>query len=195
MAGAEDFEMLDDIQKQKVAEWIGEGAGLSEVQRRIKDEFGVSMTYMDVRFLVLDIGAQVKDKASAEPKPEPSTPPADTQAPLPPNDADGGETVEQDAVDDTGMNASDGSAEPQDEGFTPPGMEGGSVKVDLDRIVRAGAMASGTVTFSDGVTGSWYLDRFGRLGLTKVSKPGYQPSRADLEEFQIALQEKLAGGV
>ncbi len=70
----------------------------------------------------------------------------------------------------------------------------GDVKVELDRVVRAGALASGSVTFSDGVTGSWYLDRMGRLGLTKVSKPDYQPSREDLEAFQMALQEKLAQG-
>ena len=55
-------------------------------------------------------------------------------------------------------------------------------------------MASGSVTFSDGVTGGWYLDQMGRLALTKISKPGYQPSREDLEAFQIELQNKLTGG-
>ena len=182
--------MLDDLQKQAVAKWIEEGAGLSEVQRRIKDEFGISMTYMDVRFLVLDLGAQVKDKKSDEPKADEPKAAADTGAAQPRPD---GETAEPDSLAgaaDTGPNDAVAS-----DGYTPPGMDGASaVKVELDRIVRAGAMASGTVTFSDGVTGSWYLDRFGRLGLTKVSKPDYQPSRADLEEFQIALQEKLAGG-
>lgn len=187
--------MLDDIQKGKIAEWIGEGAGLSEVQRRIKDEFGVSMTYMDVRFLVLDLGAQVKDKADSGTKSEAVPQDADVKAPPPTlDDADVDKPTMPVADGDDDADAGDGMAA-QDEGFTPPGMDGGAVKVDLDRIVRAGAMASGSVTFSDGVTGSWYLDRFGRLGLTKVSKPGYQPSRADLEEFQIALQEKLAGGV
>lgn len=179
--------MLNDIQKQEIAGWLGDGASLSEVQRRIKDEFGISMTYMDVRFLVLDIGAQVKDRKSDEPK-------------APEQKAVSGEDVAQTVQDDTSAtpdalgDAADNGADAAD-GYTPPGMDGtSSVKVELDRIVRAGAMASGTVTFSDGVTGSWYLDRFGRLGLTKVSKPDYQPSRSDLEEFQIVLQEKLAGG-
>ena len=179
--------MLDDLQKQAVAKWIEEGAGLSEVQRRIKDEFGISMTYMDVRFLVLDLGAQVKDRKSDEPKADEPKAAADGVAAKPMTDEDAA------IPDSLGETADDGAA--ADDGYTPPGMDGASsVKVELDRIVRAGAMASGTVTFSDGVTGSWYLDRFGRLGLTKVSKPDYQPSRADLEEFQIALQEKLAGG-
>ena len=164
--------MLDESQKEQVRQWAAEGAGLSEIQRRIKDEFGISMTYMDVRFLMLDLHADVRDK----PEPKPAEPAESPAADLPPDGA------EADAPLDGG------------EGFTPPEMEGGNVKVELDRVVRAGAMASGSVTFSDGVTGSWYVDQMGRLGLTKVSKPGYQPTREDLEAFQMELQNKLAGG-
>lgn len=168
--------MLDDLQKQTVAKWIEDGAGLSEVQRRIKDEFGVSMTYMDVRFLVLDLGAQVKDRKSDEPRKE-SKQDAEAAAPVRDGVSENGDAVDESSSDDGGEN---------------PLVGGGAVTVDLDRVVRAGAMASGTVTFSDGVTGSWYLDRMGRLGLTKVSKPDYQPSREDLEAFQMELQNKLS---
>lgn len=45
-----------------VKEWIDGGASLAEVQTRLKDELGVSLTFMDVRMLVLDIGAEVQDK-------------------------------------------------------------------------------------------------------------------------------------
>ena len=185
--------MLDDRQKNAVRQWAADGAGLSEIQRRIKDEFGISMTYMDVRFLMLDIDAAVKDK------PEPKAREEGTG-----NREQGLENLEPGADDDrqTGK-PSNGQADEEDvddvapadgeDGYTPPGMDG-DVKVELDRVVRAGALASGSVTFSDGVTGSWYLDRMGRLGLTKVSKPDYQPSRADLEAFQMALQDKLAQG-
>ena len=169
--------MLDDRQKDQVRQWAADGAGLSEIQRRIKDEFGISMTYMDVRFLMLDLHADVRDK----PESKPVAAPPDAGA------AEGALPPRADGADD----AQPGDAE---EGFTPPDMEGGRVTVELDRVVRAGAMASGSVTFSDGVTGSWYLDQLGRLGLTKVSKPGYQPTRADLEAFQMELQNKLAGG-
>ena len=176
--------MLDDRQKNAVRKWAAEGAGLSEIQRRIKDEFGISMTYMDVRFLMLDIDAVVKDK------PEPKTPPPAPSA----ASADAGEAPRQDGEGALDDNLADGAAPAAgEEGYTPPGMDG-DVKVELDRVVRAGALASGSVTFSDGVTGSWYLDRMGRLGLTKVSKPDYQPSREDLEAFQMALQDKLAQG-
>jgi len=58
--------MLTQEQKEQVGKWVAEGMGLSEVQKKIKADFGVAMLYMDVRLLVLEIGAQVKDKE--EPK-------------------------------------------------------------------------------------------------------------------------------
>jgi hypothetical protein len=75
---------------------------------------------------------------------------------------------------------------------SPDGAPASKVSVTLDKVVRAGAMMSGTVTFSDGVEGGWMLDRFGRLALTKISKPDYQPTEADLEAFQLELQSKLS---
>ena len=48
-------------QKDKIRAWLEEGASLSQVQTRLKDEFGINMTYLDVRLAVLDIGASVKD--------------------------------------------------------------------------------------------------------------------------------------
>ena len=184
--------MLNDSQKDMVRQWAAEGAGLSEIQRRIKDEFGISMTYMDVRFLMLDLHADVKDKpepkeqgtgngergmGNQEPGTENQEPGTENQEPGTENQKPGTENQELD-----------------DDGYTPPGMDGGNVTVELDRVVRAGAIASGSVTFSDGVTGSWYVDQMGRLGLTKVSKPGYQPSREDIEAFQMELQAKLSNG-
>ena len=179
--------MLDDRQKDMVRQWAAEGAGLSEVQRRIKDEFGISMSYMDVRFLMLDLHADVKDKP--EPKQATPSPSKDVSTSSP--DDDDGET----SLEDNGDTVKPTNGQTEDvDGYTPPDMDGGNVKVELDRVVRAGAIASGSVTFSDGVTGSWYVDQMGRLGITKVSKPGYQPSREDIEAFQMELQAKLAGG-
>ena len=51
-------------------------------------------------------------------------------------------------------------------------------------------MASGTATFSDGVNCPWYLDQFGRLGLTPKDE-AYKPSDDDLAEFQKQLQAEL----
>ena len=178
--------MLDDRQKDAVRQWAADGAGLSEIQRRIKDEFGISMTYMDVRFLMLDIDAAVKDKPEPKAREEGTGKREQGMDDVPQTNEPSTPQNDEDAADDV---AADG-----EDGYTPPGMDDSNVKVELDRVVRAGALASGSVTFSDGVTGSWYLDRMGRLGLTKVSKPDYQPSREDLEAFQMALQDKLAQG-
>ena len=180
--------MLNDSQKDMVRQWAAEGAGLSEIQRRIKEEFGISMTYMDVRFMMLDLHADVKDKP--EPKSaEEGTGKRDQGSGISDQDSDADRQTDK----PTNRQTSEDD-ESEEDGYTPPGMDGGNVTVELDRVVRAGAIASGSVTFSDGVTGSWYVDQMGRLGITKVSKPGYQPSREDIEAFQMELQAKLAGG-
>src|SRR5260370_39749485 len=52
---------LDEGQRKKVAEWIGQGLKLSEIQNRIGSELGLTMTYMDVRLLVDDLKLTPKD--------------------------------------------------------------------------------------------------------------------------------------
>ena len=66
----------------------------------------------------------------------------------------------------------------------------GQVSVSVDQIARPGAVVSGKVTFSDGQKAEWYLDQLGRLGVLP-GQQGYKPSAADVQEFQMALQEQL----
>jgi hypothetical protein len=66
----------------------------------------------------------------------------------------------------------------------------GGVSVNVDQIARPGALVSGKVTFSDGQKAEWYLDQTGRLGVIPAQQ-GYKPSAADVQEFQMALQEQL----
>jgi hypothetical protein len=64
---------LSEEQKLVIAAWIEAGAGLSEVQKRLKDELGVSMTYLEARLLVDDLRLRVKDpEKPAAAKEEPS---------------------------------------------------------------------------------------------------------------------------
>jgi hypothetical protein len=47
-----------------------EGASMSDLQRLLKDEFGFSLTYMDTRFLVLDLEIQLQEEPKTEEKKE-----------------------------------------------------------------------------------------------------------------------------
>lgn len=167
--------MLSEEQKEQIRKWVADGAGISEVQKRIGEDFGVSMTYMDVRFLLIDLNASVQSKPDPEEK--------KTAAPIE-------EQPELGGAEPAGDFDADEASSPAED---PAAAIGGGVSVTLDRVVRAGALASGDVTFSDGVTGSWFVDRMGRLSLTKVSKEAYQPTQEDLRSFQMELQRKLGG--
>jgi hypothetical protein len=72
--------------------------------------------------------------------------------------------------------------------FRPPAP--GKVSVTVDQLARPGALVSGKVKFSDGKSAEWVLDQAGRLGLVPSEK-GYKPPAADVQEFQIALQQEL----
>jgi hypothetical protein len=85
--------------------------------------------------------------------------------------------------------ATTAAALPGDEASPPPGAR--KVSVSVDQITRPGAIVSGKVTFSDSQTADWYLDQTGRLGVVP-KKQGYKPSPADVQEFQLALQQEVA---
>lgn len=153
---------LSDEQKSAVASWVESGASLSEVQRRLRDEFQITGTYLDVRLLVDDLRLSPKDP-EPEPKPAEIPPaaasdPADGEPPFPDDDLDA---------------------------LPPAG--GGSVSVTIDQIMKPGTMISGKVTFTDGEKAEWYLDQAGRLGLNPDTL-GYRPTEKDVLAFQVELQ-------
>jgi hypothetical protein len=162
---------LDESQRKKVVEWIGQGLKLSEIQNRLTSEFGLRLTYMDVRLLVDDLKVTPKDVE--KPKSLPSTPltapgPAHTQA-----------------------SAAPGKASPPAQKPAEPAGVPGQVAVSVDHLARPGAVVSGKVTFSDGNKAEWYLDQMGRLGLAP-QQAGYRPPAADVQQFQAALETELA---
>ncbi len=159
---------LTDQQKQIVKQWVEEGCKLSDLQKKLESEFGVSMTYMDVRFLVIDLGLEVKDGSGKSGGADVSSLLTDEVV------ADDGAV--DDAVDD-GWGGSDGGLP-------------GKVSVSVDRINRPGSIVSGNVTFSDGVTADWVLDQLGRLAL-ESDTPKYAPSKEDVRLFQEELRKIL----
>ena len=154
---------LDNEQKSTIAGWVAEGLGLGEIQVKLREDMGLSMTYMDVRFLVLELGLEVQDKvepvariqeADVEQMPEPAGP---------------------------------------HDGTLPEGVAPASVSVDVDRVMKPGSLVSGSVTFSDGVTASWALDQVGRLALEATQpgyKPGREDVAAFQQELRTALERR-----
>jgi hypothetical protein len=164
---------LTPEQTAAVSSWVTAGDNLSAIQKKLREQFNVALTYMDVRFLVDDLNLQLKDaptkvdandvsKAQPKPKAEPA-----------PKAADAGLPGEEDLADDE-MPA------------------GGGVVLDVDSVTLIpGALASGKVTFSDGVTGKWIIDHQGRPGFTEISQPGYRPTPEDAQSFMRQLEAEL----
>lgn len=158
---------LNETQRREVSRWVEEGQKLSEIQTRLDKEFGLRLTYMEVRLLVNELQVMPKDPEPVKaPEPAPAAPaPAAAAAPL-----------EPEPLPDTPESA-------------PAGL--GKVSVSVDQITRPGAFVSGKVTFSDGVTADWFLGQDGRLGLAAKNR-GYRPPPADVPEFQAILERELA---
>lgn len=141
---------LSDSQKSTVANWIKEGKTLADVQRLLREEYSLSMTYMDVRFLVDDLDITFAEPEAEETAQEEETP------------------IEPEVVNAPG-----------------------EVSVEVDAVVRPGALVSGNVTFSDGQSLGWQLSSAGQLGLIPGDDPEYRPSPEDIQEFQAKLEEVL----
>ena len=51
---------------------------MSDLHRRLKDDFGHTLTYMDTRFLILDLGIELVEEPKVVPKEEVKAPPEPT---------------------------------------------------------------------------------------------------------------------
>src|SRR6185369_4369339 len=163
---------LDEGKKQKVAGWIEEGLKLAEIQKKLAAEFGLNLTYMEVRLLVNDLKLMPKDQPPPAPVPLSPVAPAGA-APL---------NEQEDLAEPFPEEM------PGDHEAAPAGA--GSVSVSVDRVARPGALVSGSVSFSDGNAAAWHLDQLGRLGIVPKQQ-GYRPTQQDLQAFQIELQNQL----
>ena len=66
---------LTPEQTNALKQWAAEGATMSDLQRHLKEDFGHTLTYMDTRFLILDLGIELIEEpkivAKEEEKPAP----------------------------------------------------------------------------------------------------------------------------
>src|SRR5689334_12149728 len=125
------FMNLDEEQRKKVSAWIAQGLKLAEIQDRLVSEFGLQLTYMEVRFLVDDLKLVPKDPEPPKPAQPLGSAPATAGAALP---------------------APAPASALQPAAASRPA---GGVSVAVDHLARPGAVVSGKVTFSDGQNAEW----------------------------------------
>ncbi len=180
---------LSEEQKNTVAKWFAAGEGLAEIQKRISSEFGMDLTYLDVRLLVADLPQPIEQE-----EPNPAEEPAGQANPKYPEEPGNPEYPEEPGVpgdnedpEESGISGDPGEpGDPEDTGDTPLA----ELSVVVDPLAPPGAIACGSVTFSDGTTGKWMLDQMGRLGLSGLPE-GYRPSPEDGAQFQPKLLAAL----
>jgi hypothetical protein len=69
---------LSPDQVLSLKQWASEGASMSDLQRHLKEDFGFTLTYMDTRFLILDLGIELIEETKEEPKIEEKAAPIPT---------------------------------------------------------------------------------------------------------------------
>ncbi len=176
--------MTHDEIKQFIAEQTECGVSLSHIQDMLNEK-GAKLTFMELRLIASEIesGLWKKQEEVQEPKQE-DAPPAAAQEEgaaeerVPAEDSvpeEGGEPI----ADDAGKGVADAEAKPR-----------GKTTVTISPIQRPGCVASGSVTFGSGVTGTWALDQLGRLMFEDISG---RPDKQDVAEFQMELQKAFGG--
>lgn len=66
---------LTEEQIKSIKSWAAEGDNLSQIQAKMKEQLQLSVTYMDMRFVILDLGIELVQVKKEEPVQEISTEP------------------------------------------------------------------------------------------------------------------------
>jgi len=56
-----------DEQKSAVVDWLGQGRSLSDIQQALKVDFNLTITYMELRFMVDDLEIPLSEDTSEDP--------------------------------------------------------------------------------------------------------------------------------
>ncbi len=163
---------LTDEQEASVRAWAAEGASISDIQTRLTSEYDLHLSYLDVRFMLIDLNVSPAEKEPPKKAPEPPAAP----------DA---EPADESAAE------SGGAPFGEDE----PAPAGGGVSIEISKIQRPGFALTGSVTDSTGKTGEWGVTNDGRIAFDfGPENPKYRMSQEDLVEFQRKLRDMLSTG-
>lgn len=122
--------------------WASQGVDLNGIQKNLVTECGIHLTYMEVRFLLLDHGIEIA-QPQATPAPQPA-PQAATQPPAP---------------------------EPAPATAPAPMQSPAPVrpKMEFDDIQIPGTILSGKCEFPSGTKVGWQIDTMGQLNCTQLA--------------------------
>ena len=182
---------LSEPQIAALRQWAADGATLSDIQTRLADEFDVHMSYMDVRFLILDLGIELVEPKAPAPAADAdlakAAPPAPGDETAPYDDGLGPEDADDEFADDGDSSPAAPDAAPAQDAAAPA-----NVHVEVSRLARPGFAVTGTVTFSDGVTADWGVTTRGELDLVAdEAHPNYRPSQKDAQTFMTELRRAI----
>ncbi len=76
---------LTEEQKATIRQWADDGATMADIQRKLGDDLGLRVTYMETRFLILDLGLTLKEETKKDqPKTETAAATPDDESPATP---------------------------------------------------------------------------------------------------------------
>lgn len=126
-------------QLELVRLWASQGIDLNGIQKNLVTECGLHLTYMEVRFLLLDHGIEI-----AQAQPEPAPAPAPAPQPAPP-------------------------AQPAPAADPMTGAAPVKPTMSLDDIQIPGTILSGKCEFPSGTKVSWQIDQMGQLNCSQLA--------------------------
>ena len=183
---------LSPEQQELVRAWAAQGDSISDIQTKLASECGVHLSYMETRFLLLDLSVALAERNAKKEAPAPV--PAASELEPEPEGYDAVPPLPGAPEDDAGF-PEDEALPPEPEAAPPADPAAPSaVQVELARIQRPGFAVSGSIVCSDGVKGEWGVDNYGRLALAFPDNKGYRPSAADQQAFMEKLCSLLSAG-
>ncbi len=195
--------MIPDQQRNAfIQQCLSEGMSLSQVQDQLMQQFGLHMTYMELRMLTAELQVDwekqdakaeatrasiLPKEAKAKAAAQATTPRAASAMPEEDSLPDEKEYPPYPEEEDTAQDAAPGAS--ADNAPAADALRSATT-VEISKVVRPGASLSGTVKFGSGASGEWYVDAYGRLGFNP-DEGSSNPDQQDIQEFQVELQKAL----
>ena len=178
--------MTNQERDNLIREKLNEGLSLSDVQKLLDSEYGMKMTYFELRMIVstLDINWSNQEK-----KHTPVITPS--PAPEPPKQAPQQQNAPKAVANPAPLDDDDDNNDNESDDDDSDSSDNSGTQITMDDVPIPGAVMSGHVVFASGASGKWVFNRMGQLGLAELDEGSEKPSQEDLMLFQQELQAMM----